>query len=139
MVQTGSGISALVYRAAPNQVTAAVAIAGGGVVLLDELGGEKGVTFYTLPTGETIPLPADRGAAIKELANAVVNPVEGAKLAEKVAQSIVRSPEGIVTSVVIPPFLAQTGVGKETAKIEKHYENVVVNTAKKLEPRHLFH
>ena len=65
-----------------------------------ELGGEKGVTTYTLPTGQTFVLPNDRAEALKNLVKATVNPVEQTELAVKVGQSVTQDAGGIWVSTI---------------------------------------
>lgn len=118
--QEAGGITSLIFTYKPNQVTGYIAVAGAGIVLLDELGGEKGVTFYTLPTGQTIALPKDRGEAIKNLAKDVVNPVEATKLAMKVGQSLGSNVGGMIP-IKAPPWMGHgavsTGVAVATAPV----------------------
>jgi hypothetical protein len=130
-VQEGAGVTSLIYTCAPTPATAAVAVVGDGVVLLDELGGEHGVTFYTLPTGQTIALPRDRGEAIKNLAKVTINPVEGARLAVKVGQSIEHGQGGVV-KLIIPPF-----VPRHLQDLVPHPHTNPGNIARKV--RHWFH
>ena len=115
-VKANGTITSVLYTLAPNEVTAAAAVVGGSAVVLDELGGNQGLSLYAVPSGQVVIVPNDPVAFAKNLGKAALDPREGVKVAAMAAGSFVAAPGGIVVAALpeelrtlIPPALQNPG------------------------------
>lgn len=115
-VKAGGTITSVLYTLAPNEVTAAAAVVGETAVVIDGMGGSRGLSLYAVPSGQVVIVPNDPVAFAKNLGRAAIDPRDGAKVAMQVTSSFVTTPGGTFVAILprefqekLPPVFRDPG------------------------------
>jgi hypothetical protein len=87
--------SCLIFQVFPSKVTAAAFVGSEGLVLMDDLGGNRGLKYLSLgPVGPGVLVPRDPRVFVVNLGRTAVNPLRQAKVCEAVLKDAARSLPG---------------------------------------------
>jgi len=90
-VQKMRDTGCIIFTVFPSKVTAIGVITTEGLVLLDDMGGNRGLKYLSLgPLGPGVIIPSDPKTFVVNYGTTVVNPFKQAKVCEKVLKDTVK-------------------------------------------------